>query len=33
MYKMLGASRDGGHEQLISNVGWLKPAFAERDKK
>jgi hypothetical protein len=25
--------RDGGHEQLISNGGMFKPAFAERDKK
>jgi hypothetical protein len=25
-------SRDGGHEQLISNDGRFKPAFAERDK-
>jgi hypothetical protein len=25
--------RDGGHEQLISNAGRFKPAFAERDKK
>jgi len=25
--------RDGGHEQLISNGGRVKPAFAERDKK
>ncbi len=24
--------RDGGHEQLISNGGRFKPAFAERDK-
>jgi hypothetical protein len=24
---------DGGHEQLISNGGKFKPAFAERDKK
>jgi hypothetical protein len=23
---------DGGHEQLISNDGRFKPAFAERDK-
>jgi hypothetical protein len=26
------AYRDGGHEQLISNGGRFKPAFAERDK-
>ncbi len=26
-------ARDGGHEQLISNIGRMKPAFAERDKK
>ncbi len=25
--------RDGGHEQLISNRGRIKPAFAKRDKK
>ncbi len=25
--------RDGGHEQLISKDGRLKPSFAERDKK
>jgi hypothetical protein len=25
--------RDGGHEQLISNGGRFKPAFAERDRK
>jgi hypothetical protein len=25
-------NRDGGHEQLISNGGRFKPAFAERDK-
>ncbi len=25
-------NRDGGHEQLISNGGKFKPAFAERDK-
>jgi hypothetical protein len=24
---------DGGYEQLISNGGKFKPAFAERDKK
>ncbi len=26
-------TRDGGHEQLISNGGRLKPAFTKRDKK
>jgi hypothetical protein len=26
-------SRDRGHDQLISNGGRLKPAFANRDKK
>jgi hypothetical protein len=25
--------RDGGHEEVISNGGRLKPAFAEIDKK
>jgi hypothetical protein len=25
--------RHGGHEQLISNSGRFKPAFAKRDKK
>ncbi len=25
--------RVGGHEQLISNSVWIKPAFAERDEK
>jgi hypothetical protein len=25
--------RGGGHEQLISNGGRFKPAFAEREKK
>jgi hypothetical protein len=25
--------RDGGHEQLISNGGRFKPAFAQRDKR
>ncbi len=25
-------TRGGGHEQLISNGGGFKPAFAERDK-
>jgi hypothetical protein len=24
---------DGGHEQLISNGGRIKPVFADRDKK
>ena len=28
----LSVSRGGGHEQLISNGGRFKPAFAERDK-
>ncbi len=26
------ATRDGGHEQLISNGGRFKPAFDERDQ-
>jgi hypothetical protein len=25
--------RDGGHEQLISNGGRIKPVFAQRDQK
>ncbi len=28
-----GPHWDGGHEQLISNGGRFKPAFAKRDKK
>ncbi len=30
--KSPAGTRDGGHEQLISNGGRFKPAFAERDK-
>jgi hypothetical protein len=31
-YTVLMFTRDGGHEQQISNGGGFKPAFAERDK-
>ncbi len=30
---LLEKIRDGGHDQIISNSGRFKPAFAERDKK